>query len=96
MFPTIRKIGSYFRKQIGADLAGPHVCGLCGGATNRDLREWSPHLRAYVDFECIPAIVRRRGPTARRHWLETGELIEGTPTERHQVAAGSHPRESLR
>jgi len=85
MFPTLRKIGSYFRKQVGADLTGPHPCGMCAGPTHRDRREWSSNLHSYVDIECIPAIVRRRGPSAVRHWLESGELLEGTREERSRV-----------
>jgi hypothetical protein len=85
MFPTIRKIGSYFRKKIGVDLAGPHPCGMCREATHRDRREWSSNLQSYVDIECIPAIVRRRGPSAVRYWLDSGLLLEGTREEQSRV-----------
>ena len=76
MIPVIRKIGSYFRRQIGAEtgLAGRHRCGLCNEPTDPSSRPWSPHRERFVDNECIPAIVRAAGPGAVLHWLETDEL----------------------
>lgn len=85
MIPGIRKIGSYFRKQIGAELTGRHRCAFCDEPTDPTDREWSPYLRRYLDRGCIPAIVTGRGPSSISHWLETGELLEGTRAERSLV-----------
>lgn len=87
MIPVIRKIGSYFRKQIGTEtgLRGPHKCGLCGEATDPGAREWSPYLRRFVDSNCVPAIVRAHGIPAVSYWLETGDFVAGTGSERSLV-----------
>lgn len=77
--PVLSMIGGFFRKMIGsdagaADLRGRHPCALCGEPTDPAAREWSPHLRAYVDAECVPSVVRSRGERALAHWLDTGKL----------------------
>ncbi len=74
MIPVIRKIGSYFRRKVGADtgLSGPHLCGLCGRPTDPNSRQWSAHRRAYIDTQCIPSIVRAHGESVLSEWLETG------------------------
>ena len=72
MIPVIRKIGSYFRRQVGADtgLRGRHLCGLCGEPTDPSRRRWSPDRHAYIDDECIPAFVRNLGDHSVRKWLD--------------------------
>lgn len=74
MIPVIRKIGSYFRRRIGAEtgLTGRHLCGLCGEPTDPSRRRWSSIQRAYLDDECIPPYVRNLGPPAVQHWLDYG------------------------
>lgn len=76
MIPVIRKIGSYFRKQVAAKTVpdGPYLCGLCGQPTDPSSRKWSRHRRAFIDDECIPSIVVARGTMAVIHWLDSGEL----------------------
>ena len=53
MIPVIRKIGSYFRKQVAAKTVpdGPYLCGLCGQPTDPSSRKWSRHRRAFIDDE---------------------------------------------
>ena len=95
MIPAIRKIGAYFRKQVGPELAGRHRCGICCEPTSPGGREWSSHLQRFVDLQCIPAIVRRRGVAAVSHWLETGDLAGGTLAEQTLVmiqTEGKDPR----
>lgn len=72
MIPVIRKIGSYFRKRIGAEtgLAGRHLCGLCGEPTDPARRRWSSDRQSYVDEECIPAYIRNLGPFSVQQWLD--------------------------
>lgn len=48
-------------------------CQVCGEELDR-LRHYSPHLRGYVDLNCVPAIVRREGYGAVLLWLESGEM----------------------
>ncbi len=72
MIPVIRRIGSYFRKRIGAEtgLSGRHLCGLCGEPTDPARRKWSAQRQRFIDSECIPAYVRKRGPVAVQSWLD--------------------------
>jgi len=72
MIPVIRKIGSYFRKRIGAEaeLAGPHLCGVCETPTDPKNRHWSSDKKAFIDTECIPAYVRKCGRIAVSKWLD--------------------------
>lgn len=86
--PVIAKIGSFFRRCVGVDpagtLKGAHVCGMCQEPAD-GRREWSPHLRAFVHLECIPAIVRAHGRPSIVHWLETGLLIRGDDADKSRV-----------
>jgi hypothetical protein len=70
--PVLQKIGSFFRRQIGAEtgLRGRHLCGLCGEPTDPGRRQWSPSRQRYIDDECIPAYIRNLGAVAVREWLE--------------------------
>ena len=70
MIPVIRKIGSYFRRQVGTELTGKHLCGLCGEPTDPTRRQWSPDRHAFIDDECIPAYIRNLGPVSVREWLD--------------------------
>lgn len=62
------------------------ICGMCQEPTEPGRRRWAPAFRSYVDNECIPAIVRRRGEAAIVDWLETGELMSGPASHRAMVS----------
>jgi len=52
----------------------PPRCGVCGEPVDRAAAFWAPHLNAWVDPECIPAIARRRGVDSIWRWLRLGTL----------------------
>lgn len=50
----------------------PPRCGVCGERTIAEKTFWASHLDAWVDIDCIPAIVRRGGAESISRWLRVG------------------------
>ena len=73
---SVRKSARWFFIGPSLDelLEDAEKCALCGGSTNPTTRRWSTHHMAWIDAECIPPYVSRRGREALTDWLDTGEV----------------------
>jgi hypothetical protein len=63
-------------------------CRICGYWLDQghDAILWSKHLEGWVDVNCIPAWVRRRGVYAVRDWLALGEVLISEDTVRRSAS----------
>jgi len=87
LFESLRAARAVFGRRI---VRARPLCVLCGEYAAPENRSWSRHYQGYIHTTCIPAIVRRRGHEAERHFLEHGPGDELTRmfTTRADAARG--------
>jgi len=68
----MKALRRWWRRLRGLLELDPPPCGICGAPVDPATAFWAPHLDAWVDPECIPAIVGRRGVDAISRWLRLG------------------------
>jgi hypothetical protein len=81
----LRRFSRLWRGESDPEVSVCVVCRETVGAHRRESRI----LGGLVDWECIPAIVRRRGPAAVVRWLHSGELQRGNHVETERGERGS-------
>lgn len=73
----LARIGRAFRRAFLP--ASPCRCAVCGEPVTPGAAAWSAACHSWVDRDCVPAIVRRRGYLATGRYLATGEIDFGYP-----------------